>query len=39
MKDKTMKLIDWIKIKIANRTGKVAILSKGRVYYARSRND
>ena len=38
-KDKTMKIVDWPKIKIANKTGRVAILSKGRVYYARCRND
>lgn len=33
-----MKLIDWLKIKIARKTGRVAMLSKGRVYYARGRN-
>lgn len=34
-----MKLLDWLKIKIATKTGRVALLSKGRVHYARGRND
>lgn len=34
-----MKIVDWLKIKIARKTGRVAMLSGGRVYYARKRGE
>lgn len=39
LRNETVKLIDWLKIKIANKTGRVARLSNGRVFYARKRGE